>query len=85
MAVNRKILILPGDYIGPEVVGQVRRVINWLCDVRSVTLEVEDDHSPFLKGGAGFVMSYANKKGKVHLVDSFAGIIENEKYHKKDH
>ena len=44
MAVNRKILILPGDYIGPEVVDQVRRVIDWLCDVRSVTLEVEDDH-----------------------------------------
>ena len=38
-----------------------------------------------LKGGAGFVMSYANQKGKVHLVDSFEGIIENEKYHKKDH
>ena len=38
-----------------------------------------------LKGGAGFVMSYANKKGKVHLIDTFEGIVENEKYHKKDH
>jgi len=38
-----------------------------------------------LKGGAGFVMSYANLKGKVHLVDSFEGIIDNEKNHNKDH
>lgn len=38
-----------------------------------------------LKGGAGFMMSYANQKGKVHLIDSFKGIIENEKNHNKDH
>lgn len=38
-----------------------------------------------LKGGAGYVMSYVNKKGKTHLIDSFEGIIENEKFHTKDH
>jgi 3-isopropylmalate dehydrogenase len=27
-----KILILPGDGIGPEVMGEVRRVIDWFGD-----------------------------------------------------
>ena len=30
-------------------------------------------------------MSYVNKKGKTHLIDSFEGIIENEKFHTRDH
>ena len=38
-----------------------------------------------LKGGAGFTMSFANKKGKVHLIDSFTGIIDNEINHNSDH
>jgi O-methyltransferase len=38
-----------------------------------------------LKGGAGYVMSKANKKGKIYLIDTFEGLIENENYHKKDH
>ena len=38
-----------------------------------------------LKGGAGFAMSFANKKGKVHLIDSFTGIIDNEINHNSDH
>ena len=35
------------------------------------------------KGGAGFAMSFANKKGKVHLIDSFTGIIDNEINHNR--
>lgn len=38
-----------------------------------------------LKGGAGFMMSYANQKGKVYMIDSFEGIIEKEKNHNKNH
>jgi len=38
-----------------------------------------------LKGGAGFAMSKANKKGKVYLIDSFEGLIENDHYHSKKH
>ena len=26
---KRKILLLPGDGIGPEVIGEVRKIINW--------------------------------------------------------
>ena len=31
MASNRKLLVLPGDGIGPEVVGQVLRVVTGLA------------------------------------------------------
>ena len=27
---KRKILLLPGDGIGPEVVGEVKKIVNWL-------------------------------------------------------
>ena len=30
MPANKKLLILAGDGIGPEVVGQVRRVVDWM-------------------------------------------------------
>ncbi|MEJ2120069.1 MAG: 3-isopropylmalate dehydrogenase [Alphaproteobacteria bacterium] len=48
MASNRKLLILPGDGIGPEVMTQVRRVIDWLGKKRSISFEIEED----LVGGA---------------------------------
>jgi len=38
-----------------------------------------------LQGGAGFVMSKANKKGSTYLFDTFEGFLEEEKYHKKKH
>jgi len=42
MSASRKILVLPGDGIGPEVVGQVRRVIDWLGRNRHLTFEIEE-------------------------------------------
>lgn len=38
-----------------------------------------------LQGGAGFLMSKANNKGKTHLFDTFEGFLEEEKFHKKKH
>jgi len=38
-----------------------------------------------LKGGAGFAMAKANKKGTTYLIDTFRGLVENENYHKKSH
>ena len=43
MASNKRLLILPGDGIGPECMRQVRRVIDWLDRRRMVTFEVEED------------------------------------------
>src|ERR1700710_1712517 len=44
MASNKKLLILPGDGIGPEVMREVRRVIDWMDRRRMVTFNVSDDH-----------------------------------------
>jgi 3-isopropylmalate dehydrogenase len=48
MAANKKLLVLPGDGIGPEVMGEVRRVINWMDKRRTVSFDVEEG----LVGGA---------------------------------
>ena len=44
------LLILPGDGIGPEVMAQVRRVIDWMGDKRGLTFDVSED----LVGGAAY-------------------------------
>ena len=48
MASNRKLLVLPGDGIGPEVMTQVGRVIKWLGKRRAVGFDIQED----LVGGA---------------------------------
>ena len=47
---NPSILILPGDGIGPEVMAQVTRVIDWFGDKRDIKFDVETD----LVGGAAY-------------------------------
>ncbi|MCX7353761.1 MAG: 3-isopropylmalate dehydrogenase [Alphaproteobacteria bacterium] len=42
MAANRKLLMLPGDGIGPEVMGEVRNVIDWLAAKRTVAFDVSE-------------------------------------------
>jgi len=48
MAANKKLLVLPGDGIGPEVMWEVRRIIDWMDRRRMVTFDVSED----LVGGA---------------------------------
>jgi 3-isopropylmalate dehydrogenase len=48
MAANKTLLVLPGDGIGPEVMREVRRVIDWMDRRRHVTFRLEED----LVGGA---------------------------------
>ena len=43
MPETKRLLILAGDGIGPEVMDEVRNVIDWMAKQRSVTFEVEDD------------------------------------------
>ncbi|UCH74706.1 MAG: 3-isopropylmalate dehydrogenase [Rhodospirillales bacterium] len=40
MAANRKLLILPGDGIGPEVMVQVRRIVDWFDKHRAVGFDI---------------------------------------------
>jgi 3-isopropylmalate dehydrogenase len=48
MGKNKRLLILPGDGIGAEVMGEVRRVIGWLDKRRAVSFDVSEG----LVGGA---------------------------------
>ncbi|MCK0168351.1 3-isopropylmalate dehydrogenase [Jannaschia sp. S6380] len=47
---NPSLLILPGDGIGPEVMAEVRRVIDWFGANRDLTFDVSED----LVGGAAY-------------------------------
>ena len=47
---KRKILLLPGDGIGPEVIAEVRKIIEWLNGNRSLDFEIDED----LVGGAAY-------------------------------
>ena len=47
---TRSLLILPGDGIGPEVMSEVRRIIDWFGDRRGLAFEVAED----LVGGAAY-------------------------------
>jgi len=44
MPANKKLLILPGDGIGPEVMREVRRVIEWMDRRRMVSFDMADDY-----------------------------------------
>jgi 3-isopropylmalate dehydrogenase len=50
MAANRKLLVLPGDGIGVEVMGEARRIIDWLGKHRAVEFDVTEG----LVGGAAY-------------------------------
>jgi 3-isopropylmalate dehydrogenase len=47
---KRKILLLPGDGIGPEVIGEVKKIINWFNDNKSLDFEIDED----LAGGCSY-------------------------------
>lgn len=50
MASNKKLLVLPGDGIGPEVVHEVLRLIDWLDKKRSISFDIDEG----LVGGAAY-------------------------------
>ncbi|HVJ56135.1 MAG TPA: 3-isopropylmalate dehydrogenase [Aliidongia sp.] len=50
MIANKKLLMLPGDGIGPEVMSEVERVIGWLDGKRRASFSVEHG----LVGGSAF-------------------------------
>ena len=47
---KRKILLLPGDGIGPEVIAEVRKTINWFNEKKSLDFEIDED----LAGGCSY-------------------------------
>jgi 3-isopropylmalate dehydrogenase len=47
---KRKFLLLPGDGIGPEVIGEVKKIIQWFNKNKSLDFEIDED----LAGGASY-------------------------------
>ena len=47
---KRKILLLPGDGIGPEVIAEVKKIINWFNDKKSLDFEIDQE----LVGGCSY-------------------------------
>ena len=47
---KRKILLLPGDGIGPEVITEVKKIINWFNDKKSLDFEIDQE----LVGGCSY-------------------------------
>ena len=47
---KRKILLLPGDGIGPEVIAEVKKIIEWFNENKSLDFEIDED----LVGGAAY-------------------------------
>ncbi len=50
MSANKKLLVLPGDGIGPEVMAQLRLIIDWLAARRGISFDVSEG----LIGGAAY-------------------------------
>ena len=63
MGKNKNLLVLPGDGIGPEVMGEVRRVIDWFDRRRAVGFDVREG----LVGGSSY------EKHKTPLTDDVMG------------
>ena len=39
---NKKILVLPGDGIGAEVMNEVLKIINWMAKNRTIAFDIEE-------------------------------------------
>jgi len=50
MAANKKLLMLAGDGSGPEVMGEVKRLIGWMDNRRHVSFDIKED----LAGGVAY-------------------------------
>jgi 3-isopropylmalate dehydrogenase len=67
MTTTKKVLMLPGDGIGPEVMRQVQRVMDWMAKKRNVNFEVTEG----LIGGAS-IDAHNNPLTDETLADAMA-------------
>ena len=82
---NPSLLILAGDGIGPEVMDEVKRVINWFGDKRELVFDVSED----LVGGAAYdahgVPLHDDTMAKAQEVDAvLLGAVGGPKYDNLD-
>ena len=66
---KRKILLLPGDGIGPEVIREVKKIIEWFNKNKSLDFEIDED----LVGGSSY-----DKHGTPITDEVFYKAVESE-------
>ncbi len=70
MTANKSLLLLPGDGIGPEVMAQAKRVLDWLQETKRASFDISED----LVGGAAIdahgVPITEAAMAKAHAVDA---------------
>ena len=66
---KRKILLLPGDGIGPEVIQEVKKIIQWFNSNKSLDFEIDQD----LAGGCSY-----DKHGTPITDEAFYKALESE-------
>ncbi|GAN98925.1 3-isopropylmalate/isocitrate dehydrogenase [Komagataeibacter xylinus NBRC 13693] len=52
MSAPKKLLILPGDGIGPEIMREARRIMDWMAQARGIRFDISED----LVGGASLAV-----------------------------
>ena len=62
---KRKILLLPGDGIGPEVIGEVKKIINWFNDKKSLDFEIDEFKKKCLLEGLDDITLSLEKSDKI--------------------
>lgn len=67
MPANKKVFVLPGDGIGPEVVAEVRRIIDWMDKRRHVSFDLSEG----LVGGSA-IDAYGTPLKDETLADAMA-------------
>ena len=82
---NPSLLILPGDGIGPEVMAEVSRIIEWFGDKRGLKFDVSED----LVGGCAYdkhgTPLHDDTMAKAQEVDAvLLGAVGGPKYDKLD-
>ncbi len=73
---KRKILLLPGDGIGPEVIGETRKIINWFNDKKSLDFEIDSFKKKCLLEGLDDISLSLKKAEKI---SSFEKNLKNQK------
>ena len=66
---KRKILLLPGDGIGPEVMSEVKKIIEWFNNNKSLDCAIDED----LVGGSSY-----DKHGTPRTDEVFYKALESE-------
>ena len=66
---KRKILLLPGDGVGPEVVAEVKKIIQWLNSKKSLDFEIDPFKKECLLNGLDDISLSLEKSEKISFYE----------------